>query len=159
MPVKNMPPVWRDSVQVVLRMSTSISPEARIVGRSLALIGRNLNYLGIVENCRGDRPALIDVETFIDPLVVRQAETGEARIGAADQLAPRLDLIERAGGGRKSGSRERRPGKPSNKRSHDNLLIDAKGSGRSREATRRASLWRRQRKSTTSSLPGESNSR
>ena len=41
-----MPPVSRDSVQVVLRMSTSTSPEARIVGRSLALIGRNLTLLG-----------------------------------------------------------------------------------------------------------------
>ena len=35
-------PVWRDNVQVVLRIKTSISPEARIVGRSLALIGRYL---------------------------------------------------------------------------------------------------------------------
>src|ERR1700679_1572192 len=46
MPVKNMPPVWRDSVQGVLRIKTSISPEARIVGRSLALIGRYLTLFG-----------------------------------------------------------------------------------------------------------------
>src|ERR1700722_2080365 len=41
-----MPPVWRDSVQVVLRIRTSISPEARIVGRSLALIGRYFTLFG-----------------------------------------------------------------------------------------------------------------
>src|ERR1700744_98308 len=41
-----MPPVWRDNVQVVLRIRTSISPEARIVGRSLALIGRDLTLFG-----------------------------------------------------------------------------------------------------------------
>ena len=100
MPVKNMPPVWRDSVQVVLRIRTSISPEARIVGRSLALIGRNLTFVGSLKIA--------------------------ARIGAADQLAPRLDLIERTRVGGHSGRGERRAGNPGNKRSHVNLLFDAK---------------------------------
>ena len=100
-----MPPVWRDSVQVVLRISTSISPEARIVGRSLALIGMIFDLVRIVEDRRGDRLAFVDVEPLVHPLIVRQAEAGKARIGAADQLAASFDLVERARIGGKSGRR------------------------------------------------------
>ncbi len=82
-----MPPVWRDSVQVVLRIRTSISPEARMVGRSLALIGNEFDLVRIVEDRGGDRPAFVDVEALVRALVVRQAEAGETGIGAADQLA------------------------------------------------------------------------
>ena len=81
-----MPPVSRDSVQVVLRIRTSISPEARIVGRSLALIGRNLTLFGSLKIAAAMRAAFVDVEALVDALIVRQAEAGEARIGAADQV-------------------------------------------------------------------------
>ena len=87
---------------------------------------QELDLRRIVEDRRGDRAALVDVEALVDALIVGQAEAGEARIGAADQLAARLDLIERARVGGKSGrGAESRSGEPGNKRSHDNLLIDA----------------------------------
>ena len=68
-----------------------------MVGRSLALIGRIFDLVRVVEDRRRERPALVDVEALVDALVVRQREAGEARIGAADQRAARLDLVERAG--------------------------------------------------------------
>ena len=70
-----------------------------MVGRSLALIGRNLTLLGSSKIAAASARQLVDVEALVDALVVRQAEAGEAGIGAADQLPARLDLIERAGGG------------------------------------------------------------
>src|SRR6185437_8479779 len=77
----------------------------------------------IVEDRRGDRFAFVDVEALVYALAVRQAEAGEPRIGAADQLAARLDLIERARmGGESSDGAERRPDEPGNVRTHDNLL-------------------------------------
>ena len=121
-----MPPVWRDSVQVVLRIRTSISPPARIGRPVLGVDRQEFDLVRIVEDRRGDRPAFVDVEALVHPLIVRQAEAGKPRIGAADQLAARLDLIERARVGGKDGhGAKRRSGKPSNVRSHDNLLIDA----------------------------------
>src|SRR6185437_6845356 len=101
-------------------------------GRPVLGVDRQeLDLVRVVEDRRRDRAAFIDVEPPPNPLAVRQPKSRQPGVGAADQLAARLDLIERARMGGESGRGKRRPGKASNVRSHDKLLSDANGSGRS----------------------------
>jgi hypothetical protein len=50
------------AVQVVLRTSTSISPDCRAVKRWAAVSGTELDRLGVAEHRGGDDPAEVDVE-------------------------------------------------------------------------------------------------
>ena len=92
----------RDSVHVVLRASTSTSPDCSAVKRSLAESGTNLTLVAIVEDRRRDGAAEIDVEPGPVALRVRQAEAGQLTVGAAVERAPLLDRVERAGMRRRS---------------------------------------------------------
>ena len=74
-------------VQVVLRTSTSISPDCKAVKRSLAVVGTYLTLLRIAEHRGGDRLAVVDVEAGPVALVVGLAEAGEADVHAAAQAA------------------------------------------------------------------------
>ena len=69
----------RDIVQVVLRTSTSTSPDCSAVKRSLAESGMNCTLVGIVEDRGRDGAAVIDVEAGPVALRVRQAEAGKRR--------------------------------------------------------------------------------
>ena len=88
----------RDEVQVVLRASTSTSPDCRAVKRSLADSGTNLTLFGIVQHRGGDGPAEIDVEAGPFSLRVGKAEAGERAVGAAIEHAAILDRLERLSG-------------------------------------------------------------
>ena len=83
--------------------------------RSEAVLGGKrdeLDLARIVEDRRGDRAAIVDVEARPVTLRVRHAETGEAGVRAAVQDAALLDLRERRlrrctrGGNRKTGRSE-----------------------------------------------------
>jgi len=79
-------------------------------GRPVLRVDRQVfDLVRVVEDRGGDRAAFVDVEAFVAALIVGLAEAGEAGIGAADQLAAGLDLIERPGG-RRAGGRERDSG-------------------------------------------------
>ena len=99
--------VSRDTVQVVLRDSTSISPDCSAVKRSLADSGTNLTLVGIVEDRSGDRAADVDVEPGPVALVVRRREARQALADAAGQHAAVLDRLEglRGGLGRETGGK------------------------------------------------------
>jgi hypothetical protein len=75
--------VSRDSVQVVLRTSTSTSPDCSAVKRSLAESGDELHLGRVVEDRRRDGAAEVDVEPFQLPCRIRHAEAGEAGVRAA----------------------------------------------------------------------------
>ena len=69
-----------------------------------------LDLLVVTQHRGGDRPADIHVDAAPDPLVVRSAEAVEAGVYATDELAARLDAIERrAGTGNRSRAHQRRP--------------------------------------------------
>jgi hypothetical protein len=89
---------------VVLRTSTSTSPDCSAVNRSFAVSATNL----IFEDRRRERAAEVDVETGPVALRVRQAEARDAAVGAAIEHAARLDGIERLGRGRRGGNSDRR---------------------------------------------------
>ena len=74
-------------VQVVLRTSTSTSPDCSAVKRSLADSGTNLTLLGVVEDRRGDGAAEVDVEAGPFALRVRQTEARQRAVGAAIENA------------------------------------------------------------------------
>ena len=100
--------VSRDEVQVVLRASTSTSPDCSAVKRSLADSGTNLTLFGVVQHRGGDRAAEIDVEAGPFALRVGQAEAGERAVGAAIEHAAILDGLERLSGRALRGNSERR---------------------------------------------------
>ena len=84
----------RDSVQVVLRDSTSTSPDCSAVKRFCAVVGTKRTLLGVAEDGGGDGAAVVDVEAAPDALAVRLGEAGEAGVHAADQRAAGADRIE-----------------------------------------------------------------
>ena len=99
----------RDMVQVVLRKSTSTSPDCSAVKRSDAVSGVNSHRLRVVEDRRGERAAIVDVEA--DPVVGRLVERAEARragVDAALQMTAGLHVVERGGRAGGRGEAERR---------------------------------------------------
>ena len=83
---------------MVLRTSTSTSPDCSAVKRSLADSGTNLTLFGIVEDRGGDGAAEIDVEAGPVALRVRQTEAGQRAVGAAIEDAAILHRLQRLGG-------------------------------------------------------------
>ncbi len=69
----------RCKVQVVLRDSTSTSPDCSAVKRCCAVSGTYLTLLASPNKRGGERPADIDIETGVVALVVGLREAGEAR--------------------------------------------------------------------------------
>ena len=98
-----------------------------MVGRSLALIGRYLTLVGIVEDRCRDGAAFVDVEPLVDALSSGSAEAGEAGIGAADELAAPLDGVERARRRRPGQQRQRRRRETFDDRFHSHNLPHAGG--------------------------------
>ena len=89
-------PPSRLAVQVVLRISTSISPDCRAVKRCSAVSGDELDRLGVAEHGGGDDPAELDVEAGEVAGVVDEAEAGHGVVHAAVQRAAVLHLGEEA---------------------------------------------------------------
>ena len=89
-------------VQVVLRDSTSISPDCSAVKRSLALSGVNFDLGGVAEDGGGDGAAEIDVEAEPVALVVRRREAGQTGAHAALQEALGLHVVQRRSRSRRS---------------------------------------------------------
>ena len=87
--------VSRPMVQVELRERTSIAPDCNEVNRSVRRSGMNFTLAGIVENCRRDRAAEVDVEACPFALVVRRGEAEQIFVHAARQLAAVLYGFER----------------------------------------------------------------
>ena len=84
----------RDEVQVVLRASTSTSPDCSAVKRSLADSGTNLTLFGSLKIAAAMRAAEIDIEAGPVALRVGQPEASERAVGAAIQHAAILDGLE-----------------------------------------------------------------
>jgi hypothetical protein len=85
---------------VVLRDSTSISPDCRAVRRSLAVSGVNLTLVGIAKHRSGDGAAHIHVDAAIVAFFVGVGEAGQAIADAAFDDAVLLDRVQ--GGARVS---------------------------------------------------------
>ena len=83
----------RDIVQVVLRDSTSTSPDCSAVKRSLAVSGMNLTLVGSLKIAAAIARQIVDVEAGPVALVVGQAEAGEAGVDAALHEALLLDVV------------------------------------------------------------------
>ena len=83
-------------VQVVLRDSTSISPDCSAVKRSLAVSGVNLTLVASPKTAAATARQIIDVEAGPVALVVGRREAGEAGVDAAAEL-PRSYVVERLG--------------------------------------------------------------
>ena len=87
--------VSRDKVQVALRISTSTAPDFR-ASKRLAASERHefhLRAIGKYSSC--DRAAVIDLQPGPFSVGIWEREAAEADIHAADELPPRLHLIER----------------------------------------------------------------
>jgi hypothetical protein len=90
-------------VQVVLRESTSISPDCSAVKRSLAESGLNFTAIRIAKDGSSNAAAHVNVDTRPFTGIIRSGKAGEARGHAALDESLCLDVIQRCGGGR-SGS-------------------------------------------------------
>ena len=102
--------VSRDSVQVVLRDSTSISPDCSAVKRSLADSGTNLTLVGSLKIAAAIARQTSTSSPVQLPLSSGDEKARQALADAAGQHAPVLDRLEglRGGGlGRETGGKSK----------------------------------------------------
>ena len=89
-------PPSRVAVKVVLRASTSISPDCSAVKRWSALSGREVDRLGVTEHTRRDRTAVIDVEPGEFAGLVDEAEPRDCLVDPALERASLAHLGQQA---------------------------------------------------------------